>query len=199
MGKVITGGSMSLDGYIAGPNESGFDLLFQWYGNGDVEIPTASPNVPPIRMSAASAELVKEEWGNIGALVVGRHLYDMTDAWGGRHPMDVTTVVLTHHPPQDRPAADENFVFVVEGIEAAVAKAKEIAGDKIVGVASPDITRQCLDAGLLDGIRVSLVPVLLGSGVPWFANLADAPVQLEGPTVTEGDGVTHLNYRVKRA
>jgi dihydrofolate reductase len=89
--------------------------------------------------------------------------------------------------------------LVNDGIESAVAKAKEIAGDKIVGVASPDITRQCLDAGLLDGIRVSLVPVLLGSGVPWFADLANAPVQLEGPTVTEGDGVTHLSYRVKRA
>jgi len=74
MSKVITGGMMSLDGYIAGPDESGFDLLFQWYGNGDVEIPTASPNVPPMRLSAASAKLLREEWGNTGALVVGRHL-----------------------------------------------------------------------------------------------------------------------------
>jgi len=62
MGRVITGGTMSLDGYIAGPHESGFDLLFQWYGNGDVEIPSASPDVPPPRISAASAELIKPEW-----------------------------------------------------------------------------------------------------------------------------------------
>jgi Clp amino terminal domain, pathogenicity island component len=99
MGKVTTGGTMSLDGYIAGPEESGFDLLFQWYGNGDVEIPSASPDVPPPRISAASAELIKPEWENTGALVVGRHLYDMTNAWGGRHPMNVTTVVLTHRRP----------------------------------------------------------------------------------------------------
>jgi hypothetical protein len=76
MGKVTTGGTMSLDGYIAGPEESGFDLLFQWYGNGDIEIPSASPDVPPPRISAASAELIKPEWENTGALVVGRHLYD---------------------------------------------------------------------------------------------------------------------------
>lgn len=68
MGKVTTGGTMSLDGFIAGPGDSGFDLLFQWYGNGDVEIPSASPDVPPIRLSAASAQLIKHEWDNTGAL-----------------------------------------------------------------------------------------------------------------------------------
>jgi dihydrofolate reductase len=200
MGKVTTGGTMSLDGYIAGPNESGFDLLFQWYGNGAVEIPTASPDVPPLRMSAASAALVREEWGNTGALIVGRHLYDMTNGWGGRHPMDVTTVVLTHHPPQDRPAADENFVFVTEGIEAAVAKAKEIAGDRNVGVNGGQMARQCLEAGLLDEVGVELVPVVLGSGTRLFADLGVTPAQFEGPIrVVEGTGVTHLRYRVKRS
>jgi dihydrofolate reductase len=199
MGKVTTGATMSIDGYIAGPNESGFDLLFQWYGNGDVEIPTASPDVPPIRISAASAKLIKAEWENIGALVVGRHLYDMTNAWGGRHPMDVTTVVLTHRLPADRPAADENFVFVTEGIEAAVAKAREIAGDQNVGVNGGQIARQCLEAGLLDEIGIELVPVVLGSGTPLFAELGAVPVQFEGPiSVVEGVGVTHLRYRVKK-
>jgi hypothetical protein len=67
MDKVITGGTMSLDGYIAGPPDSGFDLLFQWYGTGDVELPSASPIVPPPGISAASAELIKPEWENTGA------------------------------------------------------------------------------------------------------------------------------------
>ncbi|MFY1689259.1 dihydrofolate reductase family protein [Plantactinospora sp. WMMB782] len=199
MGKVITGGTMSIDGYIAGPEESGFDLLFQWYGNGEVEIPTASPDVPPLRLSAASAELVKDEWGNTGALVVGRHLYDMTNAWGGRHPMNVTVVVLTHNPPENRPAADENFVFVTEGIEAAVAKAQEIAGDRTVVVNGGQMARQALEAGLLDEIGIELVPVLLGSGTPLFADLGAVPAQFEGPTrVVEGAGVTHLRYRVRK-
>jgi dihydrofolate reductase len=199
MGKVSTSGSMSLDGYIAGRDESGFDLLFQWYGNGDVEIPTASPDVPPMRMSAASAKLLQQEWGSTGALVVGRHLYDMTNAWGGRHPMDVTTVVLTHHPPQDRPAADESFVFVTEGIEAAVARAKAIAGDKNVVVNGGQIARQCLEAGLLDEVGIELIPVVLGGGTPLFADLGATPAQFEGPIkVVEGTGVIHLRYRVKK-
>ena len=198
MGKVSTGGTMSLDGYIAGPQESGFDLLFQWYGNGDVEIPSASPDVPAPRVSAASAALVKPEWANIGALVVGRHLYDMTNAWGGRHPIDATVVVLTHHRPDDRPEDDENFVFVSEGIEAAVAKAKELAGDKDVVVNGGQMARQALEAGLIDEVGIELVPVVLGGGKTLFGELGIAPVQFEGPVeVVEGQGVTHLRYRVR--
>jgi dihydrofolate reductase len=197
MGKIIAGATMSLDGYIAGPEDSGFDLLFQWYGNGDVEIPSASPTVPPFRISAASAELVKPEWENTGALVVGRHLYDLTNAWGGRHPKDATTVVVTHERPDDRPDDDENFVFVTDGIESAVAKAKEAAGDKDVSVNGGQMARQCLEAGLLDEVGIELVPVVLGAGTPLFAELGATARQFEGPVaVVEGDGVTHLRYRV---
>ncbi|MER6504060.1 dihydrofolate reductase family protein [Streptomyces sp. NPDC001455] len=200
MGKVTTGATtMSLDGYIAGPQESGFDLLFQWYGSGDVEIPSASRDVPPFRVSAASAELIEQEWQNTGALVVGRHLYDMTNAWGGRHPMDVTTVVLTHRRPQDRPTDDENFVFVTGGIEAAVARAKELAGEKDVVANGGQMARQCLEAGLLDEVGIALVPVVLGGGKKLFGELGTAPVQFDGPTaVVDGTGVTHLRYRVRK-
>ncbi|MGK5685132.1 dihydrofolate reductase family protein [Actinoplanes sp. URMC 104] len=197
MGKVTTGASMSIDGYIAGPGESGFDLLFQWYNNGDVEVPTAMPGLT-MRTSAVSAGHLKRLFERTGALLVGRHLYDFTNAWGGRHPMDVTTVVLTHRPPEDRPLADENFVFVTEGIEAAVARAKEIAGDLDVGVNGGQMARQCLDAGLLDEIHVDLVPVLLGAGTPFFDGLAGGPVRLEGPVeIVPGDAVTHLRYLVR--
>ena len=199
MGKVTTGATMSIDGYIAGPGESGFDLLFQWYDNGDVELPTGHPDMT-FHTSAASAELWKELVANTGALVVGRHLYDMTDAWGGRHPMDVTTVVLTHHLPEDRPPADENFVFVTDGIEAAVARARELAGGKDVGVNGGQMARQCLAAGLLDEVHIDLVPVLLGAGTPFFGELGAGPVQLDGPvSVVEGTGVTHLRYLVRRS
>jgi dihydrofolate reductase len=198
MSKVTTGATMSIDGYIAGPAESGFDLLFQWYGNGDVEIPTSHPDMT-FRTSAASAEHLRKLNASLGALVVGRHLYDVTNGWGGRHPLDMTTVVLTHRPPTDRPAADENFVFVTEGIEAAVATAREIAGDRNVGVNGGQIARQCLDAGLLDEVCVDLVPVILGAGTPFFSDLGSKPVQLDGPvSVVEGTGVTHLTYRVRK-
>jgi dihydrofolate reductase len=199
MGKVSTGATMSLDGYIAGPEESGFDLLFQWYGNGEVELPSASPDVPPIRISAASAELIGPEWENTGALLVGRYLYDMTNAWGGRHPMNVPTVVLTHQRPADRPTDDENFTFVTDGIESAVAMAKKLAGDKNVGVNGGQMARQCLEAGLLDEVGIELVPILLCGGKKLFDELAATPVQFEGPVaVVQGTGVTHLRYRVKK-
>ena len=132
MGKVTTGATMSIDGYIAGPNESGFDLLFRWYNAGDVEIRTGNPDLT-FRTSPASAQHWKQVTSSIGALLVGRHLYDVVHGWGGRHPMDVTTVVLTHRLPQDRPAADGNFVFITGGIEEAVDTARKIAGDKNVG------------------------------------------------------------------
>lgn len=201
MGKVSAGATMSLDGFIAGPDDTGFDLLFKWYGAGDVEVPfpDSTAQVPAARVSPATAELLKKEISGWGALVVGRHLYDLTNAWNGRHPLDVTTVVLTHHPPEDRPLADENFVFVTEGIEAAVSTAKEIAGDRNVAVNGGQMARQALEAGLLDEIGVELVPVILGAGTPLFSDLRSGPVEFEGPfLVVEGIGVTHVRYRVKK-
>jgi len=154
MGKVFAGATMSLDGFIAGPNDTGFDLLFKWYGAGDVEVPMPddTAEVPTPRVSAETAELLRREMAGWGALVVGRHLYDLTNAWNGRHPLGVTTVVLTHEPPADRPQADENFVFVTDGIEAAVAKARDIAGDRNVAVNGGQMAKQALDAGLIDEV-----------------------------------------------
>jgi dihydrofolate reductase len=201
MGKVSAGATMSLDGFIAGPHDTGFDMLFRWYGAGDVEVPMpdTTAGVPPSRVSAASAELMRREQAAWKALVVGRHLYDLVGGWGGRHPLGVTTVVLTHRLPEDRPQADDNFAFVTDGIEAAVARAKEIAGDGDVAVNGGQMARQALEAGLLDEIGIDLVPVLLGVGTKLIADPALAPIQLQGPTlVVEGEGVTHLRYRVVR-
>jgi dihydrofolate reductase len=198
MGKITTGATMSIDGYIAGPGESGFDLLFQWCGNGDVETPTANPDFT-LRTSAASAAHLAKLYESTGALLVGRHLFDMANGWGGRHPMGVTTVVLTHRLPEDRPVEDDDFVFVAGGIEAAVAKARQIAGDKNVGVNGGQMARQCLDAGLLDEVHIGLVPVLLGGGTPFIGGPGLTPVQLEGPiSVVEGTGVTHIGYAVRK-
>jgi dihydrofolate reductase len=201
MTKVYTGASMSLDGYIAGPNETGFEYLFEWYNNGDVEMPTAMPELT-LRMTEASHRHFRKQIEQAGSLVVGRKLFDSTNAWGGRHPMDVKVVVLTHSVPDGWERDGESFVFVTEGIEAAVAKAKEIAGaagpDKVVGVNGGTISRQCLEAGLLDEIWVDLVPVLLGAGTPFFDQLKNIPVALSGPiSVVEGKAVTHLRYRVR--
>jgi dihydrofolate reductase len=194
MSKVTTGATMSLDGYIAGPDDTHFDLLFRWYGNGDV--PVALGDLP-VRTTPVDAEHIRALLERTGALVVGRHLYDLTNAWGGRHPMDVPVVVLTHNPPADR-QDDESFVFVTEGIEAAVARAKELAGGKEVGLNSGQIARQALAAGLVDEVHIDLVPFLLGDGTPFFPDLEGAPYELEQISATPSAGVTHLAYRVVR-
>ena len=193
MTKVFTGASMSLDGYIAGPNETGFEHLFNWYRNGEVEVPTGDPNMT-LHMTEASANHFRELADNTGALVVGRRLFDLMNGWGGAHPLNRPVVVLTHNLPDDWPAEGPNFTFV-----AAVDRAKQLADNKIVGVNGGNIARQCLDAGLLDEIWVELVPVLLGGGVKFFDQLEHAPVLLDGPEITEGKDVTHLRYRVRRA
>jgi dihydrofolate reductase len=197
MSKVYTGASMSLDGYVSGPNESGFEHLFQWYANGDVEVPTTNPEMT-LHMTPVSAAHFRGIIEATGAIVVGRKLFDFTNGWDGNHPMGVPVVVLTHSVPDGWPREGAPFHFVTDGIEAAVAKARELAGDKAVGLNAGVIARQALDAGLLDEVWIDLVPVLLGGGTPFFAQLGTAPVALEGPySVQEGTGVTHLRYRVR--
>lgn len=197
MGKVTADATMSLDGYIAGPEEVGFDLLFEPDSDRDVGVSSASSYTPPARNPSTDVELIKPEWECPGAMLVGWRLYDMTNAWGGRHPMDVPTVVLTHRRPENRPEDDDNFAFVIDGIEAAVAKAKELAGGRNVVIDGGQMTRQCLKAGLLDEVNIELVPIVLGGGKPLFSGLSARPMQFHGPiAVTEGSGATHLRYRV---
>ena len=199
MSKVYTGATMSLDGYIAGAEESGFDRLFQWYGNGGVELPTTHDDMT-FRLTGASADHLSTYLDATGALVVGRRLFDITSGWRGIHPLGLPVVVLSHSDrvpdgwPEDAP-----FAFVSEGIEAAIDKARELAGGKNVGLNGGQIASQALNAGLLDEVWVDLVPVLLGAGTPFFSQLGVAPVDLDGPlSITEGNRVTHLRYEVRR-
>ncbi len=188
MTKLIADMSMSLDGKIATPDDD-ISRLVRWFFAGDTE-------VGPFRVSKGSAALLTEAFERIGALVGGRRYFDLAQGWGGRHPMGVPVYILTHEPPADWPA-DSSIKFVTDGVESAVEQARAAAGGKDVGVATPSVVRQCLDAGLLDEIWVDLVPVLLGGGTPFFEQLGTAPVPLEGPVaVQEGTGVTHLRYRV---
>lgn len=194
MARTIANMSMSLDGFIADPSD-GVEHLFGWYGNGEVITPTADERWS-FRTSPARATLLREAVASAGALVCGRRLFDLTHGWGGLHPMGVPVFVVTHTAPDDWPPTDPPFTFVTDGVASAVEDAKAVAGEKDVAVASADIAQQCLNAGLLDEVHVDLIPVLLGDGIPFFAHLSRAPIQLEGPDVVEGTGVTHLRYRV---
>ncbi len=196
MGKVVTGVSMSLDGFIAGPEED-FGQLFKWYSSGDTDFKFPDGRMVA-KVSPASAELLQETIRTTGALVAGRRLFDVTKGWGGRHPMDVPVFVVTHTVPQEWPYEGVPFTFVTDGVESAIEKARNVAGDRNVAVASASIAQQCLKAGLLDEINIDLVPFLLGRGVRMFEYLGIEPIELEYTRVIEGVGVTHLQYRVVR-
>lgn len=197
MGALITHMAMSLDGFVAGPDD-GIDELFAWYFSGDVAVPTAKEGVT-FQTDEASADVLRGALKGSGAIITGRRNFDLTNGWDGHHPMGVPTFVVTHSVPDGWPREDSSMHFVTDGIESALEQARAAAGDKDVVVATPNIAQQYLNAGLLDRIAVSLVPVLLGRGVPFFENLSGAPVRLETPAVTEGRGVTHLTYTVDRA
>jgi len=197
--KVTTELSMSLDGLIAHPDDR-IDHLFDWYFDGNVEVKTADPRLV-FHASEASARHIRQGFRNCGCLVTGRRLFDHTNGWGGRHPVDAPVVVITHgNIPAEwiakHPGAP--FTFVPDGIESAIGKAKGIAGDKNVAVAGPSIVQQCINLGLMDEICVNLVPVLIGEGISFFGKLSKSPVKLEGPRIVAGDGVTHRYFAVKR-
>lgn len=196
MATVIASMSMSLDGFVADITDNAQDVL-EWYGNGDTEVPTATPGIV-FRTSDVSAAHLRVAFDNAGAIVTGRRTFNLTAGWGGAHPIGVPTFVVSHAILRGWPD-DSSIVFVTEGVAEAIERARDAAGDKWVAVASPDIARQCLDLGLLDEICVDLVPVLLGDGIPFLAALKRSPVWLSNPAVIEGDGVTHLRYRVKNS
>ncbi|HLT18973.1 MAG TPA: dihydrofolate reductase family protein [Thermomicrobiales bacterium] len=204
MAQVGTGLSMSLDGFIAGPNDSpsnplgdGGERLFAWYGSGNVEV-TAPSGTMSARVSPESAAHLQEIYPSFGALVTGRRTFDFTDGWGGLHPADVPVFVVTHEVPEEwvRAHPDAPFTFVTDGVESAVEQAKAVAGDGLVGVGAASLAQQCLKAGLLDLVHVDLVPVLLGGGVRLFEHLGATPIDLELVKVVDAPGVTHITYRV---
>lgn len=195
MGKVQTHMTMSLDGFIAAPDDNPGEL-FDWYAAGEVSVPSANENVT-FNVDEASAEVLRVLTASVGALVSGRHLFDITDGWGDSHPVGAPVVVVTHSAPANAAEKWPNTTFV-DGVEAAIRKAQEIAGDKDVTIASTDITRQALDLGLVDEVGVSLVPVLFGEGIPYFSKLDRGHLLLEDPVVVQGRRALHLRYPVRR-
>jgi dihydrofolate reductase len=198
MGKVSTGFSMFLDGFVAGPGDD-TQYVFAWMTRGDTDYRLSTGDTEfELKIAAESAEMLDDALATIGAVVAGRRLYELTHGWGGHHDLGAPVVVVTHRPPPEWVKEEWPVTFVIDGVASAIERAKEIAGEKTVAVASPTLVQQCLDAGLLDEIHIDLVPILLGDGVRLFESLKAAPIELEGPQVSEGSGVTHLTYRVKK-
>jgi len=197
MGKVVTGFSTSLDGFIAGPGDD-VQHVFKWYGSGDTDY--HFPGGMTVQVSAVSAAVLHARVRAAGALVTGRRQFDLTHGWGGRHPIDVPVFVVTHEAPAAWVSKDGTpFTFVTEGVAAAIAQAQAVAGQKMVIVDGASVVQQALRAGLVDEIGMDLIPVLLGQGVRYFDHLGGHPIELEQVELIEAPGVTHLRFRVKKS
>lgn len=203
--------SISLDGYTAGPDQS----LENPLGAGGMQLHDWLRKLAVWRenhgeqggVETASTKVLEAAGGNVGAFVMGRNMFGggpgpwgdepWNGWWGDDPPFHLPVFVVTHHarPPLECDGGT-TFTFVTEGPEAAVALAQEAAGGRDVLISGgATVGRQCLEAGLVDELRLDLVPVLLGGGVRLFDGLSSSIV-LEQNSAVEGDGVVHASYRV---
>jgi dihydrofolate reductase len=203
--------SMSLDGFVAGPNQSEEDPL----GEGGMQLHEWAFELAAWRKPHgqdggevnASTKVVEESLENLGAAVMGRNMFggagswgdDPWDGWWGDDPpFHMPVFIVTHHARE--PVTKEGgttFTFVTDGIESALEQAREAADGKDVGLSGgANVAQQYLKAGLIDEMQIHLVPVFLGDGARLFDNLDGAEVGLEVARVVEAPGVTHLTYRV---
>lgn len=191
MGKVVVSKSISLDGFVAGPNVGkefpmgvGGPRLHEWFLNG----PTSDTN----------ADLQRDSIAAFGGVILGKRTYDVgVDLWEDT-PYPLPTFVLTHNAQPNRVARSGTFTFVTDGIVSALEKAQAAAGNRDVVLMGADVSAQYLRAGLVDEIQLAVIPVLLGNGTRLFDDIGARPIELHPTLVTESAGVTHLRMRVVR-
>lgn len=200
LGKLVVDLSVSLDGFVAGPNDGpanplgdGGERLFRWWTAGSERIGPDDRFRPPPRSMAVAREMF-----DYGAVITGRRTFDIAQGWGGHHPLGRPFFLLTNEPPTRWVGPGTDGTVVSDGIESALEQAMSAAGQRDVVVMSANVAQQYLRAGRLDEIRLTLVPALLGSGIRLLDNLAGYQFDLECTLVVPSDQVTHLRHRVAR-
>lgn len=191
MGIVTADMSMSLDGFIAGPKDDGnpageleaLDTLHAWMfpPHGDFE------------------QIARERFENVGAVVLGRRMFDLGESYWGDNPSFHAPVFVLTHRAKDPLArkGGTTYYFVTDGVESALEQAREAAGRKDVMImGGANALQQFLKAGLLDELLLHVVPVVLGEGIRLFEKTGVEPVELAQISVTETAGVTHLRFRI---
>ncbi|GAA2010378.1 dihydrofolate reductase family protein [Catenulispora yoronensis] len=195
MNNIVLYMSMSLDGFISGPQDGpgrgfgiGGERLHDWLSPGGVDPGSHRPTSGP-------GTVVFDEAMATGAVITGRRTFDFAGRWDGDHHDGVPIFVLTHSAP-DEPAPG-HATYVTDGIEACVAKAKAAAGDRDILLHGASVAQACLRAGLLDEMELQLVPVLLGQGRRLFEDLPPDHHELELVRSLEGADALYLRYRVR--
>lgn len=203
MGQVIADITMTLDGFIAGPDDGvekplgdGGERIHQWLYDSASWRELHGQEGGETR---ADAELVAEAFERSGAVVMGKRMFangDGPNGWGDDPPFHKPVFVLTHEAREPSIKGDTTFTFVADGIESALEQARAAAGDKDVAVGGgANAIQQFIKAELLDELQVHVAHVLLGGGIPLFAELGPEHIELEGTRVMDAPGVTHLRFR----
>ncbi len=200
MPATVLSMSMSLDGFIAGPNEGpdnglgdGGERLHHWIlpGGGGVD------ELEAVRRSGGVNGLIVDEFMSTGAVVAGRGTFEPAGGWGGDHHDGAPIFILTRRDPAE--LRQWPLVTYVNDVTTAMARAKDAAGDKNVLVHGAGTTQLALSAGVLDEMELHVIPVLFGQGRRLFEGLAPEQIELERTRILEGEGgVTHMHYRVRR-
>jgi dihydrofolate reductase len=201
MTKVLAGITISLDGYITGPNDGpGAGLgedgekLHYWVFGGPWSY--AGERGSP---AAVDQQYLDEVFGSGGAWIVGRTMHDVVDGWGDDPGFGVPVFVVTHRPHETVVKGDTSFEFATDGITDALERARAAAADKnVIIMGGGDLLRQYLAAGLVDELTLTIAPVLLGSGKRLFDGIAHTDIDFERYAVIESPHATHLRFRVTR-
>jgi dihydrofolate reductase len=198
MSKVIAGITTSVDGYITGPNDGpdkglgeGGERLHYWVFGG----PWSYEEEPRDAPTGDDANWLAETSARVGAVVAGRATYEAARRWDGENPWGLPLFIVTHRPDEEPEGGEFTFV---SGVETAVEKAREAAGDKDVHVmGGADVIRQTLEAGLVDELSIIIAPVVLGDGKHLFDGFSRS-LDLEHIGVRQSPFATFVDYRVKR-
>jgi dihydrofolate reductase len=198
MTKVLAGITTSVDGYIAGPNDGpgrglgeGGERLHYWVFGG----PWTYDDGPKGDASGEDAEWLSEMTSRIGAVVSGRWTYEAARHWGDENPWGLPVFIVTHRPEEEPEGGAFQFV---SGVEEAIERAREAAGEKDVHVmGGADVIRQALEAGLVDHLSIIIAPVILGDGKRLFEGFSES-LELEQLGVHQSQFATFIDYRVKR-
>lgn len=192
MGKIVLAFSMSLDGFIAGPDVSDAEPMGR---NGERLHDWMFKDHPD---RAKDEAVVKQRFADTGAVVLGKRTFDLGVSQWNDTPYPAPSFVLTHENRESLPMTSASFTFVNDGIESAVSQAQEAAGDRDVVVMGADTAQQVIKAGLADELFVTLVPVLLGGGTRLFDNIGEQPIELTSTRQVDSSVVTHFWFSVDR-
>ncbi len=199
MPQVLAGITISLDGYITGPNDGpgaglgeGGERLHYWVFGGPWSYGGERGTPSPV-----DQQYLDEVFASGGALIVGRTMHDVVDGWGDDPGFGVPVFVVTHRPHETVVKGDTSFEFVTGGIEDALERARAAAGEvNVILMGGADLLRQYLAAGLVHELTLTIAPILLGAGKRLFDGIPRTDIGFERYAVIESPFATHLRFRV---